>query len=261
MRGDSRDHWPDLNHVMREWIIEHQAGIPVLITPLSGHRRDGKEFGQVVSEHIAPWPTTFGTRYLVADSALYREANLQQFANTQLQWMTRVPATVSAAQAMLGQADPQMMTPLADGDRDHVVPSTSGGVEPRWVLMHSAPSHPHAQHTVHKPWLRQGDKEVYTCKTRCRPSFACEADAPQALATGVQRVRATFLHLAALRPIPRDDTRGRPGQGAFPAPVVDRIDGALASSIAAPQPLVNQQRCFILATNALDTIPLPPQEL
>jgi len=260
-RGYSRDHRPDLNQVMLELIIEHQAGIPVLMKPLSGHRSDGQAFGQVVSEPIAQLPTTYGTSSLVADSALYSEANLQQFANTQLKWITRVPATLSNAQAVLGQADPQTMTPLADGYRYHVVPSTYGGVEQRWVLIYSAQRHPHAQHTVQKQLLKQGDKEVNTFKKLCRTTFACEADAQQAVATFTQSLRATFLHQVALRPIPRYDKRGRPGQGAFPAQVIYMIEGALASSIAAHPALVNQQSCFILATNELDNTQLPPQEL
>ena len=36
-RGYSRDHRPDLNQVMLELIVEHQAGIPVLMKPLSGN--------------------------------------------------------------------------------------------------------------------------------------------------------------------------------------------------------------------------------
>jgi transposase len=35
--GDSRDHRPDLNHVMLELMVEHHAGIPVLMEPLSGN--------------------------------------------------------------------------------------------------------------------------------------------------------------------------------------------------------------------------------
>jgi transposase len=37
-RGYSRDHRPDLNQVMLDLIVEHQAGIPVLMKPLSGNR-------------------------------------------------------------------------------------------------------------------------------------------------------------------------------------------------------------------------------
>src|SRR5215813_13080553 len=70
-RGYSRDHRPDLNQVMLELIVEHQAGIPGLMKPLSGNSSDGKEFGHIVREHIAQLQTTYGTTYLVADSALY----------------------------------------------------------------------------------------------------------------------------------------------------------------------------------------------
>jgi transposase len=36
-RGDSRDQRPALNQVMLEWLVEHQAGMPVLMKPLSGN--------------------------------------------------------------------------------------------------------------------------------------------------------------------------------------------------------------------------------
>src|SRR6266702_5448483 len=52
-QGYSRDHRPDLNQVMLELIVEHQAGIPVLMKPLSGNSSDGKEFGHIVRAHIA----------------------------------------------------------------------------------------------------------------------------------------------------------------------------------------------------------------
>jgi transposase len=66
----SRDHRPDLNQVMLDRMVEHQAGIPLLMKPLSGHSSAGQDFGQVVTEHIEQLQTTYGTTYLVADSAL-----------------------------------------------------------------------------------------------------------------------------------------------------------------------------------------------
>ena len=57
-RGYSRDHRPDLNQVMLELIVEHQAGIPLLMKPLSGNSNDAPEFGQVVKDHIAQLQTT-----------------------------------------------------------------------------------------------------------------------------------------------------------------------------------------------------------
>jgi len=43
--GYSRDHRPDLNQVMWELVVEHQAGLPGLMQPLRGNRPDGTAFG------------------------------------------------------------------------------------------------------------------------------------------------------------------------------------------------------------------------
>lgn len=79
-RGYSRDQRPDLNQVMLDWIVAHQAGIPLLMQPLSVNTSDAGDFGQVITQHIEQLHTTYGTPYLVADSALYSEENLQKLA-------------------------------------------------------------------------------------------------------------------------------------------------------------------------------------
>jgi transposase len=43
--------------------------------------------------------------------------------------------------------------------------------------------------------------------------------------------------------------------------VIDASEGALASRVAGRQALIDQHRCVLLATNALDDTQLPPQEL
>ena len=52
-QGDSRAHRPDLHQVMRELLVEPQAGMPLLMKPLSGKSRDAHECGQVVKDPIA----------------------------------------------------------------------------------------------------------------------------------------------------------------------------------------------------------------
>jgi transposase len=251
-QGYSRDHRPDLNQVMLELIVEHQAGIPVLMKPLSGNRSDAQECGQVVRAHIAQLQTTYGPTYLVADRALYSADNLQKLAETQMKWITRVPATLSEAQAALAQADPRTMAPLGEGYRYRVVTSTYGGVAQRWVLIYSAQRRLQAQRTVDKPWLKHSEKEVTAFKTLCRMAFACEADAQQALARCAQALQATFRSESTVYPTPHSGKRGRPGSGARPTQIGYQIAGALASRLAARQALVDQQHCFILATNELD---------
>jgi transposase len=259
--GYSRDHRPDLNQVMLELVVEHQAGIPVLMQPLSGNSQDGTAFGHVVSDPIAQLHTAANPTYLVADSALYSAENLQKLAETSLKWITRVPATLHEAQAVLVQADPQTMAPLTEGYRYRVVPSSYGGVAQRWVLIHSEPRQPQAQRTVDKQWRKQSTDEVKAFQTLCRTAFACAADAQQALARFAQDVQTTFLHDSTVYPTPHYGKRGRPGPGAQPDQIVYHIAGALASRLTDHQARVDQHSCFILATNELEEAQLPAPEV
>jgi transposase len=111
MRGESREHRPDLKHVMRAWMVEQHAGMPVRMKPLRGHSRDAPAGGQVVQAHLAQLPTTDGTTSLGADRARSREDNRPPRSEPRLPWMPWVPATLRAAPAALAQAAPQPMAP------------------------------------------------------------------------------------------------------------------------------------------------------
>ena len=260
-RGYSRDHRPDLNQVMLDLIVEHQAGIPLLMKPLSGNSSDVQNFGQIVTEHIKQLQTTYGTTYLVADSALYSEENLQKLGETGIKWITRVPATVSEAQVLLTQADPQTMALLLEGYRYQTWMSSYGSVPQRWVLCYSEHRRPQAQRLVNKHWLKQSEAEAKAFQKLSRTAYACATDAQQALTTFAQGLQATALHEGTVHPTPRYRMRGRPSQDTPPAWVVYHITGALASSLAAHEALVAPQSCFILATNELDDRTLPAHAL
>jgi transposase len=258
-RGDSRDHRPDLNHVLLDLLVEPQAGIPLLMKPLSGHTSDASDFGQVVSQHLQQLHLTYGTTYLVADSALYSEENLQKLAHTQRKWITRVPATLAAAQAALADANPAMMEPLLEGYRSHVLGSTYGGVAQRWMLLYSEHRRTQAQRTVDKQLLHRSTDELKAFQHLCRTAFACEADAQQALTAFAHGLHVTALPEVTIRALPRYRTRGRPAHGTPPDQVVYQIEGALASSLATREALVAPHSCVMLATNELDDAQLPPQ--
>jgi transposase len=260
-RGSSRDQRPDLNQVMLDLIVDHQAGMPVLMKPLTGQSSDAHAFGQIITDPMAQLQTPYGTTFLVADSALSSAANLHKLATTRLQWLTRVPATLREAQAVLAQADPQTMAPLTEGYRSHVVPSSYGGVAQRWMLIHSEPRQPPAQRTVAKQWRTQSADEVNAFQTLGRTALACAADAHQALARFAHDLQTTFLHASTVSPTPHYGKRGRPGPGAQPDQIVDHIAGALASRLTAHQARVDQHSCCILATNELDEAQLPAPEV
>jgi transposase len=197
----------------------------------------------------------------VADSALYSEATLQKLAQPHIKGITRVPATVSAAQALRAQAAPQRLASLTAGSRDHELPPSDGGIEPRWILIDSERRQAQARRTVDKPWRQQSAQETQACQKLCRTTLACEADARQALSTFAQDLHTLSLAASTVRAQPRYAQRGRPGPEARPDQVVYQIDGALASALTARQALIDQHGWFLLATNELDTTQRPPHEM
>jgi hypothetical protein len=52
---------PDLNQVMLDLIVEHQADIRLLMKSLSSNTSDPRDCGHVVADHTAQLQTTYGT--------------------------------------------------------------------------------------------------------------------------------------------------------------------------------------------------------
>jgi transposase len=259
--GYSRDHRPDLNQVMLELIVEQHAGIPLLMKPLSGNTNDQMEFGRIITEHVQQLRTAHAITYLVADSALYTAENLGHLAQSGIKWITRVPATLTEVQAVLTRVKPETMTPLAHGYRYHEEVSTYGGSNQRWLVVYSAARQQRSRRTVEKQLRTQSEAELKAFKHLRRTSFACAADAQQALEAFTQTLQATRLEGGRIRTVTRYGKRGRPTAETSPRQVAYGIEGALASSLAYRQALVETKSCFILATNELDTTALPAAEV
>jgi hypothetical protein len=133
-------------------------------------------------------------------------------------------------------------------------------VAQRWVRIDSEPRRPQAPRTVEKPRRKQSATEAQAFRPLGRTACAGEADAPQALATFAQGLRATRRPAGTLRHTARDAKPGRPGKVMGPEAQVDDIEGALPSSLAARDALVAHHRCGRLATNELDDRALSARE-
>ncbi len=259
--GYSRDHRPDLNQVMLELIVEHHAGIPLWMQPLSGNTNDTVEFGRLVDAHMAHLRREDEPLYLVADSALYSAENLSKLAQGALKWITRVPATLNEVQAHLAGVDLAAMAPLTKGYHYLEVASHFGGVEQRWLVMYSEARQQRNRRTVDTQLARHSEQERKAFKKLCAQTFACAADARQALEQFKATMRLSRVEGEAIRATSHYSGRGRPPKGQRPDRVAYVIEGALASSLARRQALLAQKSCFVLATNELDSQALGPAEV
>lgn len=257
-RGYSRDHRPDLNQVIVQLICENQAGIPLRMMALSGNCDDKTSFRETVKAHVGQLRKDVGLHYLIADSALYTEETLR--AMTDIDWISRVPETITLARQAIERAAPDLMV-NPDEQAMTSIRAEYGGIQQRWLIVYSPEAYRRSRHTLGKSWAKQSEAEWDAFTLLCKQEFACEADARTALEQFQKKLKLTTLETPAFVQEPRYDKPGRPAKAAQPERHVIRITATMATLVAPYQQKLARKSCFIVATNELDAQLLPEAEL
>ena len=248
--GYSRDHRPDLNQVLLNLLVEHRAGIPLLMKPLAGNGSDTVELAALINNHIQQLRTDYELEYWVADSALYSEDNLR-LSGHPLKWSTRVPARLTLAKEMLQGLDKGTL--LAPGSLCRTAVVDYAGMPQRWLLLTSVHALRRAAKTVTQQIRKDSERETAAFNARCQQRFACAADAQQALEVYCQGLKVIQIEDAAVQPLYGHRRRGRPALGAQPALGGYRLSGAPAIPSDYRLQQLWQHSSFILATNELES--------
>jgi len=257
-KGYSRDHRPDLNQVILQLICERQAGIPLLMQPLSGNNSDTVSFRDTISAHIDQLRSDFRVEYVIADSALYVAETLKEM--TDVRWISRVPETLSLAREMVHASAADLMS-TPDQAALRSLGTVYADVRQRWVVVYSPAAYRRALHTVNQHCRQLSRSEVKAFEQLCKQEFACEADARTALAAFESTLKMTFVADAQVTALARYHGKGRPAVNRTPDFQVYRIGGGLASLPAQRTRRLERKSCFILATNQLDCEALSDEQL
>ncbi len=257
-RGYSRDHRPDLNQVALQLICEQQAGLPLLMEPLSGNNSDKVSFRQTIQAHIAQLQSTVSLEYLVADSALYTAETLSRMQD--FFWITRVPETLNLAQFMIASVAPDLM-------KDRQVACSIGlctqyaELRQRWLIIYSPEAYERAQHTVNKAFLKKTQAELKAFEKLCQQSFSSEIEAHHALIDLEKNLTATFLNEVQVIKNNGYLKPGRPSKKKGPDYQSYQINGGIASCLDIHEQRIQRKSCFILATNQMNMNVLSDEEL
>lgn len=257
-RGYSRDHRPELNQLVLQLICENQAGIPVLMQPLSGNSSDKTDFRETIKSHLNQLQADVGIRYLVADSALYTAETLPTLQD--VYWVTRVPETLKLAKE---QIHTHAATLMADRKTQSLqsITVTYANIQQRWLLVYSPEAYQRALKTVERQLFKQSQKECSAFQALCREPFACQADAEKALVKWQKKACVTQVCDVRYIQEARYRGRGRPAAGAEPDHYDVYIEGDIATQVAAYQERLERKSCFIIATNEQDVSRLADDEL
>ena len=257
-QGYSCDHRPDLNQVILQLISEHQAGIPLWMTALSGNSSDKDSFRQTLNAHLKQLQDGVGLSLIVADSALYTAKSLQELGD--FPWITRVPETISGTRELILAASGEWMETRPERAYT-VLGANYAGIKQRWLVVYTKAAHGRAEQTVNKQHLKQSQLDYNAFSALGKRTFACIADAEAALAHLQKTLKVVALHDPRLVEITGFKSKGRPGKDRKPDIIGYRIEAEIASVLETRQRKIQQKSCFIIASNQLDEAQLSHEAL
>ncbi|MCS3749288.1 transposase [Salinibacter ruber] len=265
-QGYSRDHRPDLNQVVLDMIVERQAGLPVLMKPLSGNVSDPGSFPELIDRHVEHLQNVHGFDYVVADSSLYSADHVEKLTESGVKFVTQVPETISEAKTRIQEAEIESMEPLGGGYRAEECRSEYGGVEQRWLVVHSEEAEERARESAREKVEKEHEEEAKAFSKLTGREFACREGAEQALEefeSGLQASEFTEKQVtrATCYTLEEPSSPGGEGNRLEETGVEWLVEGTLVPSEERIARLLKRKSLFIVATNELDDEVLSAEEM
>jgi len=276
--GYSRDHRDDLKQWMLA-LVTSGEGVPQFLQPLDGNASDKRALLAAVTELTQQLQESGeAPGVYVADSGLYSAENMARLNQAGVQWVSRVPETSTAAQAIIqerlarrdfsssdtvGTVDvPKTWQSSSDGTRhwwSRQQPALAQGPE-RWIVVRTQEGEERARATLQ----RQAEREQTTWEKQLwhlgNQTFACQPDAAAALAKTCQRLPVWFQVQSNVTSHPTYPTPGRPRKDAPSAATqVWQIRATLERDPLALEREALRRAAYIVGTNLLDPAAWPDE--
>lgn len=259
-RGYSRDHRPELKQFLVNLICSRDGGVPLWFKAGSGNETDSQTFAGIAKDFAEQWQVE---GVFVMDAAFYSEPNRKEVGS--LQGLTRVPQTLSAAQALV-KRDEAELTPKPcqlEGYRLWEESQTYGGVAQRWVLVESQDRRQSDPGWL-SSFLKQEKALQRQLKELCSQVFACKPDALEALLRFEEPLEWHRLTQVAVVTLTTKRPPGRPKRSKAKDEsdkLGYQIQATLERTPEFEQQSSQRRSRFILATNVLDAEAYPAQRL
>jgi transposase len=259
--GYSRDHREDLKRWMLA-IVTSGEGVPQFLQPLDGHASDKRAWlsaVQALTQQLQERGETPGV--YVADSGLYSAENMTQLHAAGVRWVSRVPKTSTAAQAIVQERLDRTDTwqSSSDGTRhwwSREQSDLAQGPE-RWIVVRTQEGEERARATLQ----RQAERDQVAWEERLwhlgNQPFACQPDAEAALAKTCQRLPPWFVVASQVVAQASYATPGRPRKGTVPTRQVWQIQATLTRDPVALEREALRRAAYIVGTNLLDVAAWP----
>ncbi len=258
--GYSRAHRPDLKQVVVGLLTTYRAALPLWIQTLDGNASDTQSVPALVQAYIGQLGEGEPPPYIVADSALYSQDNLQ--ALRAVRWITRVPERIALARTVEEAiAVEDMRASALKGYHYAEIGALYGGVRQRWLVVYSEAAYTRDVQALEQRIGKEREQAEQAMRELARREFLTRQEAEEAVA---QLGRRWQYHTPQVRytSVSHYARRGRPARGTPPERVGWRIEAwEVVPDQAAQEAARRRAGKFVLATNELDDAALPNEEL
>jgi transposase len=260
VKGYSRDHHPNLNQVVLNLIVEHQAGIPLMMKAADGNQIDAKAFASIVDAHIDSLKAMNSTTVtLIADAALFTQKGLKSIKEKEIQFISRVPAKLKEAKALMATMSSAYLLVLDENYSFQEHSITYADMNQKWIVYKSEHAMQKEEKTLSKNLLQESTQMTKAAKKLMSQPFFCEADAKEALSSFKSKHSLLVLENETLVAQPKFKTKGRPKPDQKPDSYEYHWQfEATMSTTTFKEQSEDQSGIFILATNNMT---LSPKEL
>lgn len=244
--GYSRDHRPDLKQFMMNLICTGDGDIPLWLEMANGNQSDKTKFTEILGAFKEQWRFD---GLCVADAALYSHDNLHAMSG--LNWLTRVPLTLKAAQQSIENATDFQASELK-GYTMAQLDSDYAGVKQRWFIIESEKRRTSDLEQLEKQRQNAQKQAQQKLKKLCAQEFTCETDALMAAQSLSQNLPWHELSDCAADIKKHYERSGKPAASDTPV----RVSYSLRATLKSDEDKIARYRKragrFILATNVLD---------
>ncbi|MFK7982947.1 MAG: IS1634 family transposase [Saprospiraceae bacterium] len=267
-RGYNKQKRNDLRQFVFEMISSNVEGIPLFIKAASGNKTDKTEFPEVLEAYMKQMQESEEKLegYVVADSALYGEENLDRIAS--IQWISRVPETIKQAKEELKYSKNRSWKKFeaAPGYEYEEVSSSYGGITQRWLIIKSSAAAIRSKKTVEKKVAKESIVLKKGIKTLKKVNYSTKQEAEQVVADWYNKtlkIKDKRYHNLGKIEVLKQLHYGRGRRKADAKP--ERIDYELKQveltrNEQAIKEHIHEKSQFILATNETDSTKLGVDE-
>ena len=254
--GYSKDHRSDLKQFMIYLMSSQDGDVPLLAQTVAGNSSDKKLFRErlrALKEQIQHGREEF----IVADSALYTRETIQEIS-PQIKWITRVPEKIVDAKEFVTSTE--KLEEIEPGYSVKEKSSTYGGVEQRWLLVHSQQARAREEKTLRKLIRKEFERAKIELGKLSHQDFDCEHDAHEQLKRWAKNLK--YHHILTVQITTRQVKQGR-GRPRLNEPLNQKyhIQGELQEDKERIDQALLAKGRFIVATNELDPYRLSTKEM